>query len=394
MTKHARLAVLLAALAGLLLLVAAPPQPAAAQTSGWFAEFWNNRNLSGTPVASRFDQTINFDWGHGSPQPGVNADNFSIRWTRTVNFAPGTYRFTATMDDGMRFFLDGRLLIDSWTESQEHTLTTDVTLTGGAHDLRIDYFDAGGVAVARFGWQQLGGGGGGGSGSGGSIQFPNWQAQYWNNNRLEGQAQLVRDDRYLSQNWGLGSPAPGVIATDFFSARWTKTLNGNPGLYRITMRADDGARLFINNVLTLDGWNVPVGSWLSTDYFYPGGPVEVRVEYYEVTQQAFIEVNLSLVPGTGGGGSIIERPQLDSNGCVPVQGRFGYVNTGKLNFRTGPDVSFPVVTSLTKCTIFGLTGFTNSSRTWVEANLPGGGTGWANAAYTVLGVPITSLTVR
>ena len=293
----------------------------------------------------------------------------------------------------MRFFLDGRLLIDSWIESQERTLTTDVVLTGGNHNLRIDYFDAGGVAVAKFGWQLLGGGSGG-TGGGSTVQFPNWRAQYWNNNRLEGQPQLVRDDLYLNQNWGLGSPAPGVIATDFFSARWTKTLNGNPGLYRITLRSDDGARVFINNVLTLDGWNIPIGSMISTDYFYPGGPVEVRVDYYEVTQQAFIEVNLGLVPGTGGGGSISNKPGTDSNGCTPVQGLWGYVNTGRLNFRSGPNVSFPVVTSLTKCTVFGLTGFTNQQRTWVQANLPNGGTGWANASYTVLGVPVTSLTPR
>lgn len=389
MSKQFRILFLLAALLGVL-FAAAPAQPAAAQDAAWLAQFWNNRDLSGTPVATRTDQTINFDWGHGSPIPGVvNDDNFSAQWTRNVSFTPGTYRFSATMDDGMRFWLDGRLLIDSWINSQERTLTTDTQITGGVHSLRIDYFDAGGVAVAQFSWQPIGS-----SGGSGNIQFPNWRAEYWNNNRLEGQPQLVRDDLYLSQNWGLGSPAPGIIATDYFSARFTKTLNGNPGQYRITMRSDDGARLFINNILLIDGWNVPVGSTLAADYFYPGGPVEVRVDYYEVTEQAFIEVNLSLAPGTGGGGAIIERPQLDSNGCTPVTGLWGYVNTGKLNFRTGPDVSYPIVTSLPKCTTFGLTGFTNPTFTWVQANLPGGRTGWANAAYTVLGVPITSLTPR
>jgi hypothetical protein len=288
----------------------------------------------------------------------------------------------------MRFFLDGRLLIDSWIDSQERTLTTDVTLTGGTHSLRVDYYDAGGVAIARFGWQEVGAGGGG-------QQFPNWRAEYWNNSRLEGQPQLVRDEFRVTNDWGRGSPAPGVIATDFFSARWTKTLSSNPGLYRIVLASDDGARVFINNVLVLDGWNVPVvGSPISTDYFYPGGPVTIRVEYYELTLQANIRLDMILIPGTGGGGSIIEQPNLDSNGCVPVQGLWGYVNTGRLNFRTGPDVSFPVVTALNKCAQFGLTGFTNAPRTWVEARLPGGGTGWANAAFTVLGVPITQLTPR
>ena len=387
MRKSIRTLTLLAGVLVALVLAAAPVKPAAAQDSTWFTQFWNNTNLSGQPVATRFDSTINFDWGHGSPQPGVNDDNFSARWTRTVNFAPGTYRFTATMDDGMRFWLDGRLLIDSWNPSQQHTLTTDVALTSGNHDLRVDYFDAGGVAVAQFSWQLLGGGGGGGP------VFPNWKSEFWNNPRLEGQPQLVRDDQYLNQNWGFGSPAPGIIATDFFSARFTKTLNGNPGLYHLTLRADDGARMYVDDVLVIDAWNTPVGVPLSSDYYYPGGPVNVRVEYWEQTQQAFIEATMALVPGTGGGGTILP-PATDSNGCTPVQGLWGYVNTGKLNFRTGPDVSFPIVTSLPKCEVFGLTGFTNASRTWIQANLPGGGTGWANASYTVLGVPITQLTVR
>jgi hypothetical protein len=388
MIKPFRLLTLLAVLLGVLLVAAAPPKPVAAQDAVWFTQFWNNRDLAGATAATRTDQTINFDWGFGSPMPNVNSDNFSARWTRNVNFAPGTYRFTATMDDGMRFFLDGRLLIDSWIDSQERTLTTDVTLTGGTHSLRVDYYDAGGVAIARFGWQEVGAGGGG-------QQFPNWRAEYWNNSRLEGQPQLVRDEFRVTNDWGRGSPAPGVIATDFFSARWTKTLSSNPGLYRIVLASDDGARVFINNVLVLDGWNVPVvGSPISTDYFYPGGPVTIRVEYYELTLQANIRLDMILIPGTGGGGSIIEQPNLDSNGCVPVQGLWGYVNTGRLNFRTGPDVSFPVVTALNKCAQFGLTGFTNAPRTWVEARLPGGGTGWANAAFTVLGVPITQLTPR
>ncbi|MEZ4519238.1 MAG: PA14 domain-containing protein [Chloroflexota bacterium] len=113
---------------------------------------------------------------------------------------PGTYTFVATMDDGMRFWLDGRLLIDSWAIGQQRTLTTTVELTGGNHDLQIDYFDSGGVAVAQFSWQRQGSGGGGGS-----ITFPNWKAQYWNNPRLEGQVQLTTDVQQLNQNWGLGS---------------------------------------------------------------------------------------------------------------------------------------------------------------------------------------------
>jgi len=44
------------------------------------------------------DGPLNFDVGDGSPGAacGLGADTFSVRWTRYVSFAPGTYRFTVT----------------------------------------------------------------------------------------------------------------------------------------------------------------------------------------------------------------------------------------------------------------------------------------------------------
>lgn len=389
--KTLRLLALVAVLVGVMMLLAAPTQ---AQSSTWTGQFWNNRDLTGAPVVTRQERTIDFDWGHGSPQAGVNNDNFSARWTRTVNFAPGTYRFIATMDDGMRFFLNGRLLIDSWIESQERTLTTDVTLTGGNQELRIDYFDAGGVAIAKFEWVQIGGGGTGGGSGQLPGQFPNWRAEYFNNTTLAGPPALVRDDLFVNHNWGQGSPAPGIIGTDFFSARWTRTLDGNPGQYRISLTSDDGSRLFINNVLVIDNWNVQASTTRTANYFYPGGPVQVRVEYFEQLDNALINVQLALIPGTGGGGTIVDRPVTDSNGCTPVTGLWAYVNTSRLNFRTGPSTNFPVVATLSQCDLVHMTGFTNASRTWVETQLPGGGVGWANASFMVLGTPITQLTPR
>lgn len=379
-----RIAALFAVLIGVMMLLAVPAQ---AQDATWRAQFWNNKELSGPPVVTRQDRTIDFDWGHGSPQAGVNNDNFSARWTRTVNFQPGTYRFTATMDDGMRLFVDGRLLIDSWVDSQERTLTTDVPLNGN-HDLRVDYYDAGGVAIARLAWQQIGGSGGG---TGGGTQFPNWRAEYFNNTTLSGPPALVRDDQFVNHNWGEGSPAPGIIGNDFFSARWTKTLSGNPGQYNISLTSDDGSRLFINNVLVIDNWNVQATTTRTARYYYPGGPVQVRVEYFEQLENALINVQLALVPGTGGGGAI-RPPVVDSNGCTPVSGLWAYVNTARLNFRSGPSTAFPVVQTLSKCELVHMTGATDATRSWVQAQLPGGGIGWGSAAYMVLGTPITQLT--
>ncbi len=202
-TTLARRPTLLAAVA-LALAILALGRTAQAQDAQWHGQFWNNTNLSGTPVVTRWENTIDFNWFGGSPDPRINSDNFSARWTRTVNFPAGNYRFFATMDDGMRIWIDNQLVVDSWTFSQEHTMTFDRFMSGN-HDIRIDYFEAGGMAVARFRWDLI-------TGSIDAGLFPNWNAQYFNTPNLSGAPVLVRDDRYINQDWGLGSPGPGVNA--------------------------------------------------------------------------------------------------------------------------------------------------------------------------------------
>ncbi len=260
----------------------------------WYAQFWNNTSLSGDPDHTRFDNTIDFDWGGGSPHSTINDGEFSARWTRRVHFDPGTYRFSATMDDGMRAWLDGNLIIDSWTKSQEHTVTQDVYVSAGEHDLKVEYFEDKGEAVAKFSWQLIQPEGG--SGSGGGAFYPNWKGEYFNNTTLSGTPSLIRDDRYLDHNWGTGSPAPGIINEDFFSVRWTKILDDQAGQYRLILTSDDGSRLYINDILLIDNWNIQGPTSRAVDYFYPGGPVNVRVEYFENTGGAMIATHLAVIP--------------------------------------------------------------------------------------------------
>ena len=145
-------------LAGLVYFLAAQPRAHAADDH-WRARYFNNRNVSGDPVMRRDESNIDHDWGGGGPGGGVSSDNFSARWTRSVNFNAGTYRFFATMDDGMRVWIDDRLIIDDWNDSQVRTRTADVRFSGGDHDIEIQYYEAGGMAVAKFSWTQIGGGG-------------------------------------------------------------------------------------------------------------------------------------------------------------------------------------------------------------------------------------------
>ncbi len=122
--------------------------------AGWWGEYYNNLTLSDAPVLVRDDPTINFSWAYDSPGPGVNADNFSVRWTRSQAFAPGFYEFAVTHDDGARLWVDNTLVLDQW-DTCCRTDTVNVFLTGSPHFLQMEMFDSGGAAVVQLSWRKI-----------------------------------------------------------------------------------------------------------------------------------------------------------------------------------------------------------------------------------------------
>ncbi|MBC7233442.1 MAG: peptidoglycan DD-metalloendopeptidase family protein [Chloroflexi bacterium] len=121
---------------------------------GWWGEYFNNETLSGDPVFVRDDHELNFDWEAGSPHPCVNADHFSARWTRTLPFETGIYRFSVFRDDGARLRIDDALVLDKWRDGREWNTITH-TLSAGNHIVQLQTFELGGWASARLSWQKI-----------------------------------------------------------------------------------------------------------------------------------------------------------------------------------------------------------------------------------------------
>ena len=126
-------------------------------TSGTFeAQYFNNTTLGGSPVLDRCDANINNNWGTGSPDASVHADQFSARWTGTFPFSAGSYKFTATTDDGMRVFVDGAAIIDQWhDQTSAATYTATPSLSAGTHEIKVEYYENAGSATAQVSWQAV-----------------------------------------------------------------------------------------------------------------------------------------------------------------------------------------------------------------------------------------------
>jgi glucose/arabinose dehydrogenase len=127
------------------------PAPTGCTSGQWKASYFANQTLSGTAAGERCEAAVDYDWGLGGPTGvGVGPDNFSVRWVATRSFATtGSYTFTATADDGVRVYLDGTLVIDQWKDQSATTYTASRTVTAGNHEVKVEYYENGGDAVAK-----------------------------------------------------------------------------------------------------------------------------------------------------------------------------------------------------------------------------------------------------
>ncbi len=161
MQGRSHLAGWIAAAAVLALLAFAPIMHISAQTfgTGWTAQYYNNTNLEGAPVFTEaLSSGLNFNWGAGSPNAAVNAENWSARFSSVQLFNAGTYEFVVSSDDGVRVFIDGVLVLDRFIG---RPLTTDrfqQTLTAGSHSLVVEFVEFIDTAALQFQWFQISGG--------------------------------------------------------------------------------------------------------------------------------------------------------------------------------------------------------------------------------------------
>ncbi|MGH2625804.1 MAG: PA14 domain-containing protein, partial [Anaerolineales bacterium] len=94
-------------------------------------EYFANRDSLRNPYLVRDDARIDFNWGLGAPASGMPADNFAVRWTRTIRLERGTYLFRAASDDGIRVWVDDRRVISDWSEHSFRESTAEVSVVRG-----------------------------------------------------------------------------------------------------------------------------------------------------------------------------------------------------------------------------------------------------------------------
>ena len=284
-----------------LVLLTATVVPVVAE-GNWRGEYFDNRNLSGTPVLVRTDNNIDFNWYRGSPGGGVPNDEFSVRWTALHYFQEGDYRFIVTCDDGARLWVDEQSVIDQWHDQGATTYSSIKRLSAGYHNIRMEYYEGRFDAVVQLRWENA---------SAPPISYPNWRGEYFNNVSLAGSPAMIRDDVAIDFNWGYGSPGGGISA-DNFSVRWTKSeYFASNATYTFTSKTDDGMRVWVDGVAVIDAWYDQSPTTHTGSIYLNQGYHEVRAEHYEKTGVAVAQLSYQTGAVTPGVEVIVD--DLDSN---------------------------------------------------------------------------------
>ena len=123
-------------------------------SQGLRGNYYNSSNLTGQVVLTRDDSTLNFSWS-GSPGPGVNADQFSVRWTGFINIpTDGDYTFFPRSDDGVRLWINGAIAVNEWRDQGATEFSSGpIRLSPGLVPIVVEFYDNAVVADIDLRWE-------------------------------------------------------------------------------------------------------------------------------------------------------------------------------------------------------------------------------------------------
>jgi beta-glucosidase len=126
------------------------------EQSGLSAEYFKGTALQGEPVIKRTDPAIDFNWRSGA---GAEiTEDFSVRWTGTLTVpTTGDYEIGFTGTDAFHFWLDDKLVGESWYSDTAKTRKETLHLEAGhAYSVKVECSQEGSAGLAKLVWHRPG----------------------------------------------------------------------------------------------------------------------------------------------------------------------------------------------------------------------------------------------
>ncbi len=124
------------------------------KAKGIKGEYFNNLTFSGEPTLTRIDKKVDFQWTLFSPNPKLENDFYSVRWSGKITSPEsGTFKIGLDGNDGYRLFINGKLLIDRWDKLTYSTSLADFHFEKNkTYDLNVEFYEPVGNAKIRLVW--------------------------------------------------------------------------------------------------------------------------------------------------------------------------------------------------------------------------------------------------
>lgn len=111
-------------------------------------DFYNGKELKGDVIHHMEMKTISLDLSGNQIHKNVPVNNFSARFTTTINFK-SNYLLLPYSDDGIRIYIDDVLLFEDFTEHSAYIAQAGV-VKKGVHKVTVEYFQAEGEANLKL----------------------------------------------------------------------------------------------------------------------------------------------------------------------------------------------------------------------------------------------------
>lgn len=121
----------------------------------WKAEYFENRNLTGTPKHVFYIKEIQYTFPNTEWFANFPKDNYSARFSRTFQLEKGTYRFTTTADDGVRVRMNNTIIINNWKDQSKNTETQKLSMDNGSYDVVVEYYERTGSSILQFAVEKI-----------------------------------------------------------------------------------------------------------------------------------------------------------------------------------------------------------------------------------------------
>ncbi|MDX2189072.1 MAG: glycoside hydrolase family 3 C-terminal domain-containing protein [Bacteroidota bacterium] len=122
-------------------------------------ELWNSIEMTGDPEVVKTADKIDFDSKDLSPDSKIRGDMWGARYTGyLISPNPVKFKIMTLSDDGVRLWIDDKLLIDNWDFHGAEKDSVEILLDQNKpHKIKLDFFDGQMGALIKLGWDYASG---------------------------------------------------------------------------------------------------------------------------------------------------------------------------------------------------------------------------------------------